>query len=105
MGVVELFRAESEEEFKDVFARGKLRKIAGSVEGKWFAESAEDAAQWGKLLYGEQPFRIIAIQIEEASANQLFRLIKLDNIGPARFAEVEQLELRGVREVSYGKDS
>jgi hypothetical protein len=59
--------------------------------GKWFAESQVDAFAWGNLMVFEPDFIIIEIELSEEVANNLFRIEWLDNIGPARYAEIPQL--------------
>jgi hypothetical protein len=56
--------------------------------GKWFAETAFDAAQWGRLFYqwSETPFYVIGVDVTDAVSAQMFRVANLDNIGPARWA-------------------
>ena len=56
--------------------------------GKWFAETAFDAAQWGKRFYqwSGTPFYVIKVDVPDAITAQLFRVANLDNIGPARWA-------------------
>lgn len=99
MATIELYRAVSEEEFADIQAHRAMRNTAGSLEGKWLAESVSDALRWGELLYGLSPFRVIAVEVDQDLANHFFRLKKLDNIGSARFAEIESLASAIVREV------
>lgn len=56
--------------------------------GKWFAETVDDAAQWGRRFYqwSRTPFYIIAVDVPDAVSAQMFRVANLDNIGPARWA-------------------
>ena len=56
--------------------------------GKWFAETAFDAAQWGKLFYqwSGTPFYVIQVDVPDWVTAQMFRVANLDNIGPARWA-------------------
>jgi hypothetical protein len=56
--------------------------------GKWFAETAFDAAQWGKLFYqwSGTPFYVIKVDVPDWVTAQMFRVANLDNIGPARWA-------------------
>jgi hypothetical protein len=66
------------------------------MSGKWFAETALDAAQWGRRFYqwNQVPFSIIQIDIPDSIAEQMFRIPNLDNIGSARWAsEGELLDL------------
>lgn len=56
--------------------------------GKWFAETALDAAQWGRLFYqwGGTPFYVIKVDVPDWVTAQMFRVANLDNIGPAWWA-------------------
>jgi hypothetical protein len=53
--IVTLYRAVSEGEFHQLMRTGKFEAVPSSLEGKFFAESAEDAAQWGDMLEGASP--------------------------------------------------
>lgn len=90
--MVQFYRAVGEAEFADISRCGKLRTVAGSLEGKWFAESFDDAFSWGRRLYGVTAFYIVTVRVRDNHANQFFRLAKLDNIGPARFVEMQDLK-------------
>jgi RHS repeat-associated protein len=90
-GLVTLYRAVSLQEAADISATGSLRTIAGQVEGKYFAESAADAAKWGSRMPGGGQFNIVSVQFPENVARQMMRLQRLDGIAPARFATLEQL--------------
>ena len=64
------------------------------MEGKWFAETLEDARSWGIWftgITGVPHDKIMVVTISERAAAGLFRLAMLDNIGPARFAETDEL--------------
>jgi hypothetical protein len=56
--------------------------------GKWFAETAKDAAEWGRRFYewSQEPFYIVWVDVPDFVAAQMFRSSNLDNIGPARWA-------------------
>jgi hypothetical protein len=60
--------------------------------GKFFAETAEDAARWREKLEGKGNFRIIDAQIPTVKANEFMRREKFDGIGPSlcRVATVER---------------
>lgn len=59
--------------------------------GKWCAEQIGHAAQWGKLLHGAGNFGIMKVEVPGDVARTLFRIEKLDGIGPARYVEADQL--------------
>ena len=93
---MKLYRAVCEVECQQVLRTRRLAIIAESMEGKWFAETIEDARAWGIWFYGitgVKHDRIVEFEISDSSAIRLFRLARLDNIGPARFAPVEELML------------
>ena len=56
--------------------------------GKWFAETAFDAAQWGRRFYqwSGTSFYVIQVDVPESVTAQMFRVANLDNIGTARWA-------------------
>jgi len=87
-----LYRAVSPGEFADAVGNQVLRPGPNSyATGKFFAETAEHAAQWGKALEGPGKFRIIQVEFESGAASQFMRWQRLDGIGPARFGTFEQM--------------
>jgi hypothetical protein len=70
---------------------GTFKAVPKSLEGKWFAENPEHAHKWGKLFEGPGQYRVVIVDIPEDVANSLFRIKKLDKIGPARYAELDKL--------------
>jgi hypothetical protein len=91
---VTLYRAISDAELADIVATERLRAVAASLEGKWFAESHAEAVKWGKALArlsGASHANIVAVEFPEDVAAGLFRLRNLDGIGPARFATTVEL--------------
>ncbi|HEV7746081.1 MAG TPA: RHS repeat-associated core domain-containing protein [Pyrinomonadaceae bacterium] len=87
-----LYRAVSEAEFEQLMETGTFQPGPNSLGGKWFAESAEHAEQWGRAMYeGTGGFRVIDMKIPAVQAARLMRIESLDGIGPARYAELEQL--------------
>lgn len=96
-----LYRAVSEAEFQDIVSSGQFRLVPGSLEGKWFAEHPDAAREWGRRFArssGIPHDRIVEAEVDAAVANQFFRRPMLDDIGPARFAEIEQLRGAVIRE-------
>jgi len=89
--VTTLYRAVSLSEWEQIKETKKLGTVARSMGGKWFAEQAEHAARWGELLEGRGRFRVIEVQVPARLADTLFRIEKLDGIGPARYIEADQL--------------
>ena len=97
METITLYRAVSEGEFQQLMRTGKFEVVPSSLEGKFFAESAEDAAQWGEMLEGASHYRIVEIALPASVAQGLMRWEKLDGIGPARYGELPQLQDTVVR--------
>ena len=91
METVTLYRAISEAEWQQLMHTGKFEAVLSSLEGKFFAESAEDAAQWGERLEGAGNYRIVEVEFSNSAAEKLLRWEKLDGIGPARYGELQQL--------------
>lgn len=86
-----LYRAVSMDELEDIKATGKLTTSSHSMTGKWFAEKPEHAARWGDLLEGAENYRVIAVEAPLDTADSLFRIEKLDGIGPTLYVEADQL--------------
>lgn len=62
-----------------------------SMSGKWFAETEEAAFQWGQIMTFDPGFIVVEIELPDEVGAELFRIKLLDNIGPARYAELNQL--------------
>lgn len=100
--MVKLYRAMCDQELEELITTGLFRAAPGAIEGKWFAESVQDAVLWGgffERVTGIKIDRIIEVELSDAVAAKLFRIARLDGIGPARFATVEQLAGATIREV------
>jgi hypothetical protein len=95
--IVTLYRAVSEGGFQQLMRTGKFEAIPSSLEGKFFAESAKDAAQWGEMLEGASHYRIVEVALPASVAKSLLRWEKLDGIGPARYGELPLLQDAVVR--------
>jgi hypothetical protein len=63
-----------------------------SLEGKFFAENYEDAQQWGDIMNGAGNHQVIKVNIPKEIADQMMKWDKLDGIGPARYATLDQLQ-------------
>ena len=90
-GTTTLYRAVSPAEAAQVLENGTFQAGANSLGGKWFATTAEHAAAWGRAMYGSQPFTVLEAQIPTSSVRGMMQVGKLDGIGPAVYAELEQL--------------
>jgi hypothetical protein len=94
-----LYRAVGEAEALSVRATGRFLAGPNSLGGKWFAETLEHAKQWGDLLNGKGASRILEVKLPKSVADQLMRMERLDNIGPARYGELDELEQAVIREL------
>jgi hypothetical protein len=97
MQTVTLFRAVSPEEARQVLADGAFQVAENSLSGKFFAETAEDAARWGELLYGPEQHAVLHVELPKDVADTLMRWERLDNIGPARYGELDEINVPGLR--------
>jgi len=96
-GTTTLFRAVSPEEYAQLMKTGKFAEGTNSLGGKFFAESAADAAKWGDVFTkGQGGYRVISATVPDSAASQFMRWKSLDAIGPARYAELEQLNVPGL---------
>jgi hypothetical protein len=73
---------------------GKFAPGNGSMGNKWFAESAADAAAWGKKFFGfdKEAVFTIRVRVPNDLASKMMRDRKLDGIGPARSADAKLLD-------------
>jgi len=81
----------SQAEYENLTESGTFQSIPEAMEGKWFAESFEDAVTWGKMLGHKGDFWVVEIDLAENMATDLFQLDYLDGIGPARYSELGDL--------------
>ena len=94
-GTTTLWRAVSEAELRHVASSGMLRTTEGAMGNKWFAESASDAAAWGKKFYTFDKEAVFTMKIDVPNniAEQMMRVDRLDGIGAARSADGALLNL------------
>ncbi|MDQ1637725.1 MAG: hypothetical protein QOF62_1064 [Pyrinomonadaceae bacterium] len=90
-GTTTLYRAVSNAEFEQVMRTGTFEGGPMMSLGKHFAETAEDAAQWGLKLEGKGGFKVVDVRIPTVQAEKFQRWERLDGIGPARYAEFKDL--------------
>jgi hypothetical protein len=90
--LVDLYRHVSWKELGDIRKNGfrGLPDGRGTIAGKWFAESYNDAVRWGEWLNGGVG-RVVRVSISKEFAERLHRIPRLDNIGPGIFVESWQL--------------
>ena len=94
-----LYRAVGRTEYEQLLATGEFQAGPNSLGGKFFAESAADAARWGEALEGAGNYFIVEAEVPSQAAGQLMRWQMLDGIGAARYAELDQLVGSTVRAV------
>jgi hypothetical protein len=95
---VTLYRSVSPEEAAQLKKTGKFQQGPNSLEGKWMAESVDDAKTWGKLLNGDGSV-VVSVTMPRSLAEQLQRVPRLDGVGPARYGTIDQLSGVTIREV------
>jgi len=98
-GSTTLYRAVSESEYQQLMRTGRFELGAGSLEGKFFAETLDHAVQWGDSLHGSNNYRIISAELPTSTADSFLHWDRLDSIGPARYGLLEQLTQAVVRSV------
>lgn len=102
LGLMVLYRGMSLDEFSSLMKEG-WKAGQGTMEGKWFAESYKDAVTWGnKMGHGGDTFKIVQIDIPDHIANSMHIDPHLDGIGPARYADVT--DLNNHSKVSWSKE-
>ena len=94
------YRAVSFAELADFRTVGRLRAAAGSCEGKHMADALADARRWGEVLYGARAFALLRVIADERQAAGWASWARLDGIGPAHFATMEELDGVVVEEVT-----
>ena len=97
MAIVTLYRAVREGACQQLMRTGTFAAVPRALEGEFFAESAEDAAQWGEMLEGARHSRIVQVALPARGDKSLVRWENLYGIGPARSGEWPQLQDAVVR--------
>jgi hypothetical protein len=69
-----------------------LRIGGGSCEGKHFAFTIDAARKWGMALYENARFAVIRVTALEQTLTKLMVWERLDGIGPACFAGMDELD-------------
>ncbi|KVK85723.1 hypothetical protein WS90_00550 [Burkholderia cepacia] len=91
LGLMVLYRSMSLDEYGGLMKSGRWN-INGSMEEKWFAESYQDAVKWGNTMgHGEGAVRVVQVDVPDDIAGKMHKDPHLDGIGPARYAEIEDL--------------
>ena len=87
------YRGVSNLEAADALAYGLRPGPNNSYQtGKMLAETAADAAKWGRAMNGEGNFQVLKIEVPKAIADELLPFGRIDGIGPAHFGTLEQLK-------------
>jgi RHS repeat-associated protein len=98
-----LFRAVSEKELADIRVNaGSLRDVPQSAEGKYFATTYEAAMEWGNRPSSDS-FKVLSVEVPENLLREAYYWPILDDIGPAYFITMEQLENYVVRVLEVSK--
>jgi hypothetical protein len=93
------YRAVSFAELADFRSVGRLRACPASCEGKHLACTLVDARRWGELLCGAGSFAVLRVVASDDVVAKWASWARLDGIGPAHFATIEELEGVHVDEV------
>ena len=93
------YRAVSQAEYDDALATGSFNQGPNSLEGKWFADSYDNALLHGDALQGPGNFNILEADLPN-NAPSLFKLQNLDGRGPATYIHLD--DLNGVTPRPYG---
>jgi len=97
-GTVNLYRAMSVAEYRQLLATGRFSAGNGATyqTGKWFAEELPHAIRWGELLARFSRLKasewvVVEVRVIAPAAQRYLRIESLDGIGPARYAELQQI--------------
>jgi len=103
LGLMILYRGMNDDEYSQLMKNGTW-KAQGTLEGKWFAESYNDAVIWGQEMgHGGDKFKVVQVNVPDEIANRMHRTSRLDAIGPARYAQLEDLNDPRVK-ITWSKD-
>ena len=91
----------SEGEYNSLMDAGEFLPYDKAMESKWFATTAEDATEWGKLFYPDGNYKMVEVQVPTSSLDDMFYMEKLDGIGPAYNAEPSVINnvIEGLKEI------
>ncbi|OCG65508.1 hypothetical protein A9G48_10690 [Gilliamella sp. wkB18] len=93
-GLMELFRSMIRAEYFDIIQNGwKAGGDTGGMWAKWFAESFDNAVEWGKTMgHGsDSKFYVVFFDVDDVVAKGAYKVDHLDGIGLARAIEVADL--------------
>jgi len=81
----------SEAEYASLMSSGQWTS-AGTMEGKWFATTYDDAVRWAnEMSHGGDTYRIVQVTVPDSIANAAHLDPRLDGIGPAAYFENDVL--------------
>ena len=95
-GVATFYRGVSASEAVQIRADKALKAIGGIEGAKYLTNTAKAAGEWGRRLHGEGA-RIVEVTVGRASAARFEYLKRIDGIGEAWVAKVEDLKNAAVR--------
>jgi RHS repeat-associated protein len=87
---VTFFRGVGAAEAKQIAADGVLKTVAHGAEGKYLTNTAEAAGKWAERLHGPGG-RVVQVTVPQAAAKGMQYLGRVDAIGDAWFATMQQL--------------
>ncbi|WP_202972729.1 RHS repeat-associated core domain-containing protein, partial [Methylobacterium indicum] len=91
LGLAVLYRSMSEAEYAGILKTGNW-STAGTMEGKWFATTYDDAVKWGSDMgHGSDKFVVAQVTVPDRVAQNAFSTKSLDNIGPAKYVDIDTL--------------
>ena len=96
-GSQSMFRVVSESEYQSLMQEGFTAPLGGGSTpipgqaGKWFWGSQQEAEQFGPYWYGDEPYRIINVNIP-SSVSPSYVQPGVDNIGTAYFFNLQDLQ-------------
>lgn len=83
-GLRSFYRSMNRAEYYDIVRNGW--RGAGTMEGKWFAETYEDAVEWGQQMgHNDSKFYVVEVDIPDDVVNKAERSSNLDGIGDAAY--------------------
>ena len=86
-----LYRSMSMDEYSELNKTGRWSANNGSMESKWFAESYNDANQWGKTMGHGGDYMVVQIKVPDDVYHGAYSNEHLDGIGKAKCIEISEL--------------
>lgn len=95
-GVATFYRGVSASEAAQIGADKVLKAIGGIEGAKYLTNTAKAAGEWGRRMHGEGA-RVVEVTVSRASAARFEYLKRIDGIGEAWVAKIEDLKNAAVR--------